>query len=47
MGAGSEGRAAVIGTLWEQELGWVEAQDPSKKREESFAEKKEVAVLKR
>lgn len=45
-GAGLEGRAAVPGTLWEQELGWVEAQDPSRRREERFAEK-EAAVLKR
>lgn len=42
-----EGRAAVAGTPWEQELGWVEAQDPSRRKEERSAEKKEAAVLKR
>lgn len=43
-GAGSEGRTAVAGTLGEQVLGWVEAQDPSRRREESFAERKEAAA---
>lgn len=46
-GAGIEGRAAVAGTLGEQELGWVEAQDLCKQKEEMFAERREVAVQKR
>lgn len=46
-GAVSEGRTAVVGTQGEQELGWVEARDPCKKREKSFAETKEVAVQRR
>lgn len=42
-----EGRTAVAGTLGEQELGWVEAQDPSRRREGRFAERKEVAAQER
>lgn len=45
--AGLEGRTAVAGTLGEQVLGWVEAQDPSRRREERFAERKGVAVEER
>lgn len=43
-GAGLEGRTAVAGTLGGRVLGWVEAQDPSRRREESFAERKEEAA---
>lgn len=42
-----EGRTAEAGTQGELELGWVEAQDPSRRREEKFAERKEAAVQKR
>lgn len=38
------GRTAVVGTQVEQELDWVEAQDPCRRREERFAETKEAAV---
>lgn len=41
-----EGRTAVAEKLGEQGLDWVEAQDPSRRREERFAEKEE-AVQKR
>lgn len=42
-----EGRIAVAGTLGEQELGLVNAQDQSRRREEKFAERKEAAARKR
>lgn len=42
-----EGTTAEAGTLGGRELGWVEAQDPSRRREERFAERKEAAVQKR
>lgn len=42
-----EERTAVAGTRGERELGWEETQDPSRKREERFAERKEAAVQKR
>lgn len=41
------GKAAVVGTLGEQELGWVGTQDPSKRKEERFAERNEAVVQKR
>lgn len=41
-GAGSEGRAAVVGRLGERELGLVEAQDPSRRLGERIAERKEA-----
>lgn len=31
----------MAGMLEEQELGWVEARDPSRRREERFAERRE------
>lgn len=40
-------RIAVSGTLRELELGWVEALDPSRKRERTFAELKEEVVQRR
>lgn len=44
-GAGLEGRAAVAGTLEEEEhLGWVEERDPSRRREDRFAEREEDAA---
>lgn len=47
-GAGLEGKAAVAGTLEEQEhLGWVEERDPSRRREERFAEREDAAAQKR
>lgn len=33
----------MVGTLEEQGLGWVEAREPSRRREERFAERKEEA----
>lgn len=44
-----EGRAAAAaaGTLGEQELGWVEVQDPRRREEESFAVRREEAVRRR
>lgn len=41
------GRIAVTGTLEEQELGWVEAPDQSRRWEERSAERKEAAVQRR
>lgn len=46
-GAGLEGTTAEAGTPGERKLGWVEAQDPNRRREERFAERKEAAVQKR
>lgn len=37
-----EGRAAVVGRLGERELGWMEAQDPSRRWGERIAERREV-----
>lgn len=41
-GAGPAGRAAVVGRLGEWGLGWVEAQDPSRRWGGRFAERKEA-----
>lgn len=45
--AGWEGMTAAAGTLGEQVPGWVETQDPSRRREERFAERKKVAAQER
>lgn len=54
--AGLGGRTAVAGTQEEEqqeqqqqqeELGWVEARDPRRMMEESFAERKEAAAQRR
>lgn len=45
-GAEVEGKTAVTGIPEEKELGWMDAQDPNRKREEKFAEK-EVAEQKK
>lgn len=42
-----EGRTAVAGTLGEQEVDFVEAQDPSNRKEVRFAEEEDVKVQKR
>lgn len=42
-----EGRAAVAETPGEPELGWVETQDPSRRREGRSAERREAAVAAR
>lgn len=41
------GKTVEAETLGEREADWVEAQDPSRRREVRFAEKEEVAVQKR
>lgn len=46
-GAGVWGRTAVPGTLWEQEVDFVEAPDPSKRMEVRFAEEEAVELQKR
>lgn len=46
-GAGLAERTAVAGTLGEQEADFVEARDPSKRKEVRFAEEEDAKLQKR